>query len=54
MTDTDPHSQSNEELDKVGKLEEQEDKLDESVAPEPERQKLARRKKFAFESKPIG
>ncbi len=47
-----PHDEANEELDKVSKLEEKSDELDESVAPPEEQDKLKQRREKAISEKP--
>lgn len=47
-----PHDEANEELDKISKLEDKSDALDESVAPPDEREKLQKRRKKAVDEKP--
>src|SRR5579885_533898 len=47
-----PHDEANEELDKISKLEERSDELDESVAPPGEQDKLKTRREEAVAEKP--
>jgi hypothetical protein len=47
-----PHDQANEELDKIAKLEERSDEIDEGVAPPEEQEKLKERREKAIEEKP--
>jgi hypothetical protein len=47
-----PHDEANEELDKLSKLEEKSDELDESVAPPEEKDKLKQRREKAVSEKP--
>jgi hypothetical protein len=47
-----PHDEANEELDKISKLEDKSDELDESVAPPPEQEKLKKRREEAVADKP--
>jgi hypothetical protein len=47
-----PHDQANEELDKISKIEDRSDELDESVAPPPEQDKLKKRREEAVAAKP--
>ncbi|MBP3955359.1 ATP-binding protein [Gemmata sp. G18] len=47
-----PHDEANEELDKISKLEDKSDELDESVAPPAEREKLKTRRTKAVGEKP--
>jgi hypothetical protein len=47
-----PHTEANEELDKIAKLEDKSDELDESVAPPPEQEKLKERREAAVADKP--
>jgi len=48
-----PHDEANEELDKISKLEDKSDELDESVAPGPEQEKLKERREAAVADKPV-
>lgn len=48
----DPHVEINEELDKVEKLAENDDRLDEEVAPASEQRKLSTRRQYATTNKP--
>lgn len=47
-----PHAEINEELDRVAKLAEKDDELDEQVAPAADKKKLAKRRKRATSTKP--
>lgn len=52
VSDT-PHDTVNEELNRIGELEEDEDRLDEEAAPEEERQRLRQRREEATNRNPV-
>ena len=52
-TDTDPHSEVNAELDRLGDLDEKGQKLDEDTAPEKDRKEMVKRRKKITASSPV-
>lgn len=52
ITNSSPHDEINESLDRISDIEDENDRLDEEASPADEREKLKRRRKEATEEKP--